>query len=133
MPVEEAVKKPKILVFATDACAYRGADYVGQLHIEYPTNIYIIRLPAPVIFPVSFYLESFEKGIDGIIVMTCGHECPYPGAYERTSERIDQAQQRMKERGMAPARLRLCAVCTVCARAFIKEVNMVLEACQNPT
>jgi len=31
---------PKILILATEACAYPGADNVGQIHAEYPTNTY---------------------------------------------------------------------------------------------
>ncbi|MBW1699782.1 MAG: hydrogenase iron-sulfur subunit, partial [Deltaproteobacteria bacterium] len=46
---------PKILILATAACAYPGADYVGQNHIEYPPNTYIMRVLAPVLFPEDFY------------------------------------------------------------------------------
>ena len=118
---------PKILIVATTACAYPGADYAGQTHAEYATNTYIIRVPAPVVFPEDFYLRCFKKGIDGIIVMTCGHECPYEGAYERFTKRIDQTHERMKKLGIEFKRLRICAVCTVCARSFLKEVNVMNE------
>ena len=114
---------PKILIIATNACAYPGADYAGQTHAEYATNTYIIRVPSPVVFPEDFYLRCFRKGIDGIIIMTCGHECPYEGAYERFAKRIDNVHVLMKKVGIESKRLRLCAVCTVCARSFLKEVN----------
>jgi F420-non-reducing hydrogenase iron-sulfur subunit len=115
--------RPRVLVLATEACAYAGADYVGQTHATYPSDVYILRVPAPVIFPESFYLRSFEKGIDGIIVMACGHECPYAGAYDRLAQRVSAVHARMKDAGMAIQRLRLCAICTVCSRPFLKEVN----------
>lgn len=115
--------RPRVLVLATDACAYAGADYVGQTHATYPSDVYVMRVPAPVIFPESFYLRAFEKGIDGIIVMACGHECPYAGAYDRLAKRVAAVHARMKEAGMAIERLRLCSICTVCARPFLKEVN----------
>ena len=117
--------KPRILILATVACAYPGADYVGQNHIEYPPNTYIIRVPAPVVFPEDFYLHCFEKGIDGIIIMSCGHECPYDGAYKRLADRIERVHEQMKERKIDPKRLRVCAICTVCARPFLKEVNQM--------
>lgn len=116
---------PKILILATVACAYPGADYVGQNHIEYPPNTYIIRVPAPVVFPENFYLYCFEKGIDGIIIMSCGHECPYEGAYKRLADRVSRVHEQMKERKIDPKRLRLCAICTVCARPFLKEINQM--------
>jgi coenzyme F420-reducing hydrogenase delta subunit len=120
-------QQPRILVLATGACAYPGADSVGQIHAECPTNVYIIRVPAPVLFSRDFYFRSFEKGISGIIVMSCGHECPFPGAYARLAKRMDQAHQDMKRRGLDPRRLRLCAICTVCTRAFLKEVRQMAE------
>lgn len=125
-------KKPKVLILATDTCAYPGADNVGQIHAEYPTNTYIIRVPAPVVFDDGFYLRCFDKGIDGIIVMTCGHECPYPGAYDRTAQRLGAVQKVMKERGMDPLRLRICAICTVCSKPFLKEVKAMVELVSKP-
>jgi coenzyme F420-reducing hydrogenase delta subunit len=116
-------KPPKILILATEACAYPGADYVGQTHTEYPASAYVMRVPSPVVFPEDFYLRCFDKGIDGIIAMSCGHECPYPGAYERFAARIGRVHERMKARGLDPRRLRATAICTVCARAFLKEIR----------
>jgi coenzyme F420-reducing hydrogenase delta subunit len=116
-------KTPKILILATEACAYPGADYVGQTHTEYPASTYIMRVPSPVVFPEDFYLRCFDKGIDAIIAMSCGQECPYPGAYDRFAARIGRVHARMKERGLDPRRLRATAICTVCARAFLKELN----------
>jgi len=118
---------PKILIIATNACAYPGADYAGQIHAEYATNTYIIRVPAPVVFPEDFYLRCFQKGIDGIIIMTCGHECPYEGAYERFTKRLEKVHAHMKEVGIEPKLLKMCAICTVCARSFLKEVNNMNE------
>ena len=120
-------KKPKILILASETCAYPGADNVGQIHAEYPTNTYVIRVPAPVVYPEDFYLRCFEKGIAGIIVMSCGHECPYEGAYDRLAQRIAQTHKLMKEHGLETNRLRLCAICTVCSKAFLKEVNLMNE------
>jgi coenzyme F420-reducing hydrogenase delta subunit len=113
----------KILILATEHCAYPGANSVGQAHSSYPANTFIIRVPAPVLFPERFYLNCFEKGISGIIVMSCGAECPYKGAYEALAGRIDRVYAMMKARGLDTRRLRLTAICTVCNRAFLKEVN----------
>lgn len=118
---------PKILILATEACAYPGADNVGQIHAEYPTNTYIVRVPAPVIFPESFYLRCLEKGFAGILVMSCGHECPYPGAYDALAARIGRVHQQMIERKIDTNRLRICAICTVCSKAFLREVHQMNE------
>ena len=115
----------RILVLATVSCAYPGADTVGQAHTDYPSNVYVMRVPAPVLFPEEFYLRCFQKGIGGIIIMSCGTDCPYEGAYQRLAQRIDGLYPVMKERGLDPRRIRLTSICTVCAGAFLKEVNQM--------
>ena len=115
----------KILILATEACSYPGANAVGQGHQSYPANTYILRVRDPVLFPEKFYLDCFEKGIAGIIIMSCGEECPYPGAYEALARRIDVVYGMMKARGLDIRRLRLTAICTVCTRAFVNEVKQM--------
>ncbi len=115
--------KGKILILATETCAYPGANAVGQAHSTYPANTYILKVKSPVMFPEEFYINCFEKGIDGIIIMSCGEECPYPGAYKALAKKIDNVYQIMKQRDIDIKRLKLTAICTVCIRAFLKEVN----------
>ncbi len=120
-----SVTKEKILILATESCAYPGADSVGQAHSSYPANTYILRVRAPVLFPEQFYLDCFKKGISGIIVMSCGEECPYEGAYTAFAKRIDRVYALMKAQDLDIRRLRLTAICTVCNRSFLNEVNLM--------
>lgn len=113
----------KILVLATVACAYPGADAAGQAHMSYPSNAFIVRVPSPALFPESFYLRCFEKGIGGIIVMSCGEECPYKGAYARLAARLDRLSLELKRRGINQKRLKLTSICTVCTKPFLREIN----------
>jgi len=112
----------KILILATATCAYPAADATGQAHLHYPANTYILRVPSPVLFPEEFYYRCFERGIGGILVMSCGHECPYVGAFEKLLARLDRVKLGLKERGVSPDRLRLSAICTVCTKPFLKEI-----------
>ena len=120
---ENSKGEGKILILATETCAYPGANSVGQAHSSYPANTYILRVRAPVLFPEQFYLDCFKKGISGIIIMSCGEECPYEGAYHVLAKRLDRVYKMMKKRNLDIRRLRLTAICTVCNRAFLKEVN----------
>lgn len=117
--------KEKILILATESCAYPGADSVGQAHSSYPANTYILRVKAPVLFPESFYFDCFKKGISGIIIMSCGEECPYDGAYKALARRLDNVYKKMKAMELDMRRLRLTAICTVCNRAFLNEVKQM--------
>ncbi|MBI9083396.1 MAG: hydrogenase iron-sulfur subunit [Desulfobacterales bacterium] len=121
--METTQTEGKILILATETCAYPGADSVGQAHATYPANTYILRVRAPVLFPEHFYLDCFHKGIGGIIIMSCGEECPYEGAYHALAKRLDRVYQTMKAEKIDLRRLRLTAICTVCNRSFLKEVN----------
>ena len=129
-PTGNSGNQDKILILATDSCAYPGADSTGQAHSNYPANTYILRVRAPVLFPDSFYLDCFQKGISGIIIMSCGEECPYEGAYKDLAQRVDRVYAKMKENGLDINRLRLTAVCTVCNRAFLNEVNRMNDLVQ---
>jgi coenzyme F420-reducing hydrogenase delta subunit len=120
---DKSTHQGKILILATETCAYPGADSVGQAHSGYPTNTFILRVRAPVMFPERFYLNCFAKGIGGIIIMSCGEECPYEGAYKAMATRLDRVYKLMKEKAIDIRRLRLTAICTVCNRAFLNEVN----------
>lgn len=116
------VYQPRLLMLATLSCAYPGADAVGKARIEYDPNVHILPVPAPVLFPPDFYLRTFARGIDGIIVAACGSDCPYEKAFEQLSTRLDALVQTMKSGGLEIGRIRLTALCTVCIKAFLKEV-----------
>jgi F420-non-reducing hydrogenase iron-sulfur subunit len=117
--------QPKILILGTLSGGYAGADSTGQSHLEYPANTYILPVISPVMFPADFYLRAFERGIDGIIVMYSGTDSPYKVEADGTAKLINQAYALMKERGVDIRRLRLAAICTVCVKPFLKEVNQM--------
>jgi len=119
----EAKKEPKILILATLSGGYKGADGVGQLHGEYSSNTYVLPVVDPSMFSEDFYLRVFERGIDAIIVMFSGSDCPYKGGAERTAEIVNRTYARMKKRQIDVQRLRLVAICTVCTTPFVKEVK----------
>ena len=118
-------KKPKILILATLSGGYAGADAVGQMHTDYSANTYVLPVLCPSIFPPEFYLRSFKQGIDGIIVMYSGTDSPFKGGPERTAQLINETYPLMKEHRLDTRRLRLAAICTVCTKPFLKEVNLM--------
>lgn len=120
-------KKPKILILATISGGYAGADAVGQLHADYPSNTYVLPILCPSMFPPEFYLRSYNQGIDGIIVMYSGTDSPYKGGPERAAQLINQTYPLMKGHGIDTRRLKLAAICTVCTKPFLKEVRLMNE------
>lgn len=115
----------KILALSTLSGGYAGADAVGQLHADYAPNVHILPVVCPSMFPEDFYLDAFARGIDAILVMYSGTDCPYQGGAERTAEIINRVYPLLKERGIDARRLRLTAICTVCTKAFLNEVTQM--------
>jgi len=127
MGQEANAGETKVLLLATLSGGYAGADSVGQLHAEYATNTYVLPVVCPAMFPEEFYLQTFDRGIDAIIVMFSGTDCPYKGGAERTAGIINKVYPMMKERNIDTRRLRLVAICTVCTKPFLKEISQINE------
>jgi coenzyme F420-reducing hydrogenase delta subunit len=127
MASTEKARQPKILILATLAGGYAGADSTGQVHAEYPANTYILPVMCPVVFPPEFFVRAFERGIDGIIVMYSGTDSPYRIEVDGTAALIGRTYALMKARGIDIRRLRLAAICTVCVKPFLKEVNQLVD------
>ena len=127
MEIDVQSRTPRILILATPSGGYRGADSVGQIHANYPANTYILPVLSPAMFPEDFYLQTFERGIDAILVMYSGTDCPYKGGSERTAQLINKVYPLMTERGINTRRLRLVAICTVCTAAFQREIRQMNE------
>ena len=121
-PRETGARPTRMLVIATLLCSYPGIDATGQAHMEYPPNTYVIPTPDPVMFPESFYLYCFEKGVDAILIASCGTDSPYEGSFDQLARQVDRTYVLMKERDIDIRRLKLSAICSVCTKAFIKEV-----------
>jgi F420-non-reducing hydrogenase iron-sulfur subunit len=117
----------RILVLATLSGGYRGADAAGQSHLDYAPNVYILPARTSAIFPPQFYLNSFEQGFDAIIVMYSGTDSPYKGESERTADIINRTYTAMKAKQIDTRRLRLAAICTVCVRQFLGEIQKMNE------
>ena len=55
--------------------------------------------------------------------MYSGTDSPYKGEAERTAEIINETYTLMKGAGLDTRRLRLAAICTVCVRPFLNEIQ----------
>ncbi|MFC2063491.1 hydrogenase iron-sulfur subunit [Chloroflexota bacterium] len=123
MASNEKTREPKILILATLAGGYAGADSIGQSHLEYPANTFVLPVMCPVMFPPEFFIHAFENNIDGILLLYSGTDSPYKVEAQGTAALINNTYNLMKERGIDIRRLRLAAICTVCVKPFLKEVT----------
>jgi len=130
MTTPTQIQQPKILILATLAGGYAGADSTGQSHLDYPANTFILPIMCPCMFPPEFFMRAFERGIDGIIIMYSGTDSPFKVEADGAARLVNNTYTMMKARGIDIRRLRLAAICTVCVKPFIKEVTQMNELLQ---
>lgn len=110
---------PKILVFSTDKISDPGIDQAGLRKIHYSPTVYVISLPCSSGIKPRWILHALEQGFDGVFIAADGHECSYSASCpDRTNTIINQAQDLMREKGINPKRIRMAAICSVCAEPF---------------
>ena len=119
--VVEVGFKPRILVFSTHNISDPGIDLAGSRHLHYPATATSIAVPCSSGLKPSWIVHALEVGIDGVFIASDGEECAYlPDCSSRTAKVASQAQDLMREKGIDPQRLRMAAICSVCAEPFVK-------------
>jgi len=115
---------PKILVFSTDKISDPGIDQAGLKKMHYSPSVYVITTPCSSGIKPKWILHAFEKGFDGVFIAADGHECSYsPKCAEYTNKIITDAQMLMKEKNINPKRIRMAAICSVCAEPFGSHID----------
>jgi coenzyme F420-reducing hydrogenase delta subunit len=63
---------------------------------------------------------AVERGFDGVFIAADGEECAYlPDCSERTAKITADAQAILREKGFDPKRVKMAAICSVCADPFV--------------
>jgi coenzyme F420-reducing hydrogenase delta subunit len=110
---------PRILVFSTNNISDPGIDLAGSSHLHYSPHVMVINLPCTSAIKPSWILYAMQQGFDGVFIAADGEECAYlPDCAERTAGIMTTAQELLKEHGLEPQRVRMAAVCSVCAEPF---------------
>ncbi|HZS31325.1 MAG TPA: hydrogenase iron-sulfur subunit [Gaiellaceae bacterium] len=111
---------PRILVFSTTNISDPGIDLAGSSHLHYPPTVTTITVPCSSAIKPGWIVHAFERGFDGVFVASDGHECGYlTDCTERSARIAAEAQELMQARGFEPERLRMAALCSVCAEPFV--------------
>jgi len=115
---------PKILVFSTDKISDPGIDQAGLRKIHYAPTVYVISMPCSSGIKTRWILRAFEQGFDGVFIAADGHECSYSSrCADHTNRIVEEAQVAMKERNINPKRIRMAALCSVCAEPFMNHME----------
>ncbi len=116
--------QPKILVFSTDKISDPGIDQAGLRKIHYSPSVYVISMPCSSGIKPRWIMHAYRQGFDGVFIAADGHECSYSASCpDRTNDLINHAQSMMKEQGINPKRIRMAAICSVCAEPFASHMD----------
>jgi len=120
--------RPKILVFSTNNISDPGIDLAGSRHLHYPATVSTITVPCSSGIRPSWVVHAFERGFDGVFIASDGEECALlPDCSARSARIAAEAQERMKEAGYESERLRMAALCSVCAEPFVNYMREFSE------
>ena len=118
--VTETGFKPRILVFSTNNISDPGIDLAGSRHMHYPATVSTMNVPCSSALKPAWIVHAFERGLDGVFIGSDGDECALlDDCGKRTARIIAQAQELLKAKGFAPQRLKMAALCSVCAEPFV--------------
>ncbi|HEY5387258.1 MAG TPA: hydrogenase iron-sulfur subunit [Thermoleophilia bacterium] len=110
---------PRILVFSTNNISDPGIDLAGSSHMHYSPRVMVINLPCTSAVKPSWIVYAMEQGFDGVFIAADGEECAYlPDCAQRTAGIMQTAQDLLVEKGYEPQRVRMAAICSVCAEPF---------------
>ena len=119
---------PRILVFSTNNISDPGIDLAGSSHMSYSPGVVVISLPCTSGIRPSWILHAIEQGFDGVFIASDGDECAYlADCSVRASRLVAQAQTLLTEGGYGAQRLKMAAICSVCAENFAKHMNQFSE------
>lgn len=115
---------PKILVFSTEKISDPGIDQAGLKKMHYAPYVYVISLPCSSGIKPKWILHALESGFDGVFIAADGHECSYSSrCADHTNTIVETSQTLMKEKGINPKRVRMAALCSVCAEPFMNHME----------
>jgi coenzyme F420-reducing hydrogenase delta subunit len=122
-------KQASILVFSTEKISDPAIDLAGLLKKHYPATVSTISVPCSSAVKPRWIMHAFEQGFDGVFIAADGTDCPYSEkCSENTAAVIKKTQEMMKEKGLDPAKLKMAAICSVCAEAFVNHMKSFEKA-----
>jgi coenzyme F420-reducing hydrogenase delta subunit len=121
--------RPKILVFSTNNISDPGIDLAGSQHMAYSPSVKVISVPCSGGIHPNWVVYALESGFDGVFVAADGGDCAYlPDCTARTARIVEKAQGLLKEKGRDPRRVKMAAICSVCAEPFVSHMRQFTEA-----
>ena len=120
--------EPRIIAFACNWCTYAAADLAGTARVQYPPNVYIVRLMCSGMINPDYILRAFEKGADGVIVSGCHYtDCHYIDGPVKCDAMVDKLRKVLHVLGLEDERLRREMISTSEGTVFARVVKEFVD------
>lgn len=130
--VETTAREPRILVFSTNPISDPGIDLAGSAHLNYSAGVTVISVPCSSGVRPDWLVRAVEKGFDGVFVAADGGDCALvPDCTAKTAAAVGRAQKMLTERGGDARRLKMGAICSVCAEPFVSHMKQFADTLRN--
>jgi len=117
-----------LLVFACDECAHSTVDAAGIRRIQYPSNVYVVRVPCVGIVSPSLLLKTLQLGAEGILLLGCLKDrCQYLEGGYITERKLIMLRQILQELGVDANRVGVEYVSAESPEAFVNAVKGMLN------
>ena len=117
-------KAQRILAFTTNGISDPGVDLAGSSHMGYSPAVKVISVPCSSGIDPRWVVHAVESGFDGVFIAADGTDCAFlQDCTDRTGKVVEKAQGLLQDRGHDPRRLKMAAVCSVCAESFVAHVE----------
>ena len=92
--------------------------------MSYSPGVVVISMPCTSGIRPSWIQHALRQGFDGVFIASDGDECAYLSDCSKRASRImAEAQALLTADGYQPTRLRMAAICSVCAEPFTRHVS----------
>jgi F420-non-reducing hydrogenase iron-sulfur subunit len=116
--------EPRILVFSTNNISDPGIDLAGSAHLPYSPAVRVLSVPCSSGIKPAWIVHAIRSGFDGVFIAACGGDCSFvPNCNQLTGNLVAAAQTQLKAAGLSAKRLKMAAVCSVCAESFVNHMK----------
>ena len=120
--------EPEITAFMCIYCADMSADTAGALHLQYPANFKLVKMPCTGKTDVKYVLDAFEHGADGVYIVGCAiGNCHHVRGNERAKKRVERAKKLLDDIGIGGGRLEIYFVSGGMGETFARVAREMTE------
>jgi heterodisulfide reductase subunit A len=120
--------EPPVLAFSCAECGFAAVDAAGMASAKFPSNVRILKVPCTGILKIHHFLEAFQAGADGVMVVGCKTDgCHYEEGSLKAAYKVKLAKKLMELYGIEPDRLEMFNITSIEGKEFAEEAKVMVK------